>query len=115
MPTDPAVPLSVTVKASDEGTVVAVSGELDMFTGPQLRGSLLPAVVDALPGTDVRVDLSALSFCDSSGLAVLIEARHQALAGGTRLVLVSPRGAVLRVLRVSGVARLFDVDDAETE
>lgn len=115
MPTDPAGLLSVSVEASGEGIVVAASGELDMLTGPLLQDALLPAVADALPGTDVRVDLAALTFCDSSGLAVLMQAGLEARTRGARLVLVSPRGPVLRVLRVSGVARLFDIDDPATQ
>ena len=70
-------------------------GELDMATADELLSGLAPAVAD---GTgDVVVDVSELSFVDSSGLRALIHLSRE-LEGRGRLVLVGPTPPVQRVL-----------------
>src|SRR5581483_12021705 len=65
--------------------VVRVDGELDLFTGDALA-QRLTALVAQRP-REVVLDVSALTFCDSSGLAVLVNAEQAAKAQGVRIVL----------------------------
>jgi anti-sigma B factor antagonist len=70
-------------------------GELDMSTAEELLTGLEPAVSDG-PG-DVVVDVSQLSFVDSSGLRALIHVSRK-LEGRGRLVLMGPTPQVQRLL-----------------
>ncbi|GAA2779413.1 STAS domain-containing protein [Nonomuraea dietziae] len=57
--------------AMGDAVVVAVEGELDLFTAPFLRDEVRDAIKQ--DGARLVLDLQALSFMDSSGLSVLIE------------------------------------------
>lgn len=85
---------------------LAVTGEIDAHTAQTMRDALVPTPV----GSELRVDLSGVTFIDSSGLRVLIEV-HQAMQhDGGRLVLSTPSAQVVRVFRVAGLAAILDID-----
>ncbi|MBG0819702.1 STAS domain-containing protein [Planomonospora sp. ID91781] len=88
-------------------TVVALHGEIDVATAPALRRRLLNALQHS---TDLLVlDLSAVSFCDASGLTVLIDVRQRATASGITVRLAAPRPPVARLLHVTGLDHAFAV------
>jgi anti-anti-sigma factor len=78
-----------------------LSGEVDILSGAALREALEPE----LHGTLV-VDLTAVDWIDETGLATLLRAHKRLHDQGGSLILRSPRGQVLRVLEVTGVAEL---------
>jgi anti-sigma B factor antagonist len=85
--------------------VVDVDGELDLTTAPQLHDTLGAIVAD---GTDpVVLNLAALRFCDSAGLAVFVRAHNQLKDQGRRFVIAAPQSAVERVLDLSGIAQVI--------
>lgn len=69
--------LTVSVIERNDGLLVCLSGELDAFTAPVLVSALRPALNRSTVACDAfaEIDLSALSFLDSGGLAALISAR----------------------------------------
>ena len=84
---------------------IALHGELDLRTAPELCARL-----EAHRGEHVLVDLTALGFCDSSGLRALIcEAREAQIAGGGLMVIAPEHGPVRRLLQVTGLEELFGV------
>lgn len=92
-------------------TVIALDGELDIASTPSLRERLHSELADvalADPGPRVVLDLSGVTFCDASGLALLVDARRRTGPGGT-VVLDGPRPQLLRLLRVTGLDRVFTV------
>jgi anti-sigma B factor antagonist len=78
--------------------LLVVEGEIDTLTAGSLERALTEVLV---------VDLSAVTFLASSGLAVLIRAAHQ--AGDRRLRLVSTARAVRRPMEITGSDQLFDL------
>ncbi|MFB7863917.1 MULTISPECIES: STAS domain-containing protein [unclassified Streptomyces] len=94
-------------------TVLRISGEVDLVSSPLIRRRVHAAVAGGRH--DVVLDLSAVHFCDSSGVGVLVAARRLMRSCGGRLRLILPaRGAedgahVNRVLAALGVRRLFEV------
>ena len=89
----------------DGEVVVRVSGEIDMAAAPVFR-ERLTAVIDA-NGDDVVVDLADVTFMNSSGLVVLVQA-HQSLQSTSRKLLIArPSPPVTRVLEVTGIDGLF--------
>ena len=100
--------MDVEVTEASGSTVVRVRGELDLATAPQLDEAL--GGID--PGGHVVVNLSEVGFLDSSGLAVLLQARQRlGAADGAELRLVVSRPSILRVLEVTGLMAVFPVFD----
>ncbi|MCO1653923.1 STAS domain-containing protein [Pseudonocardia humida] len=88
-----------------DAAVLAVSGELDTLTAPELDAALRELV--AAPHALLVVDLSGVTFLASSGLAVLIQAAHRAEDSDRPLHLVVTARAVRRPLEITGSDQLF--------
>jgi len=86
-------------------TVVAVDGELDMSTAPDL-GDVLSAAIEARE-VNIVLDVAELTFCDSAGLAVMVGAHNRLDPLGRRLILAAPNETVARVLDLSGVSQVI--------
>jgi anti-sigma B factor antagonist len=81
------------------GARVALRGELDLGSAPQLRRALEAA------GDDVVLDLRGLTFMDSTGVRVLLEAAER---GGGGLRMLAPTGGDARVtIEETGIAPLL--------
>ena len=91
---------AVTRLSRPDGPCVAVSGEVDIETAPRLRRTLVDA---AGAGQPVVVDLGAVTFMDSSGLAALIVAQRAATAAGSTIELENVPPAVRRLLSLTGM------------
>ena len=91
----------------DGATVVAVSGELDLFTTPEFEEQLL-ALTDDVPDALV-VDLTESAFVDSSAGRALLHAAQRLRDRGARLVVVNQDPEVARVLEVMGLDEFLEV------
>jgi anti-sigma B factor antagonist len=87
--------------------VIEVSGDIDLYTAPELRATLR-AALDAAPERLI-VDLSAVSFIDSTGLAVMFSAWRRAAGQQTPLILVIDNVRVRRPFEVSGMVDLLPI------
>lgn len=87
-------------------TIVTVTGDVDFGGTAGFRAYLNDAVAAGLP---VLVDLTHVTFMDSMGLGVLVQTHKRLAAGGGFLVLVCPDNAVLRLLRITALDRLFAI------
>jgi anti-sigma B factor antagonist len=94
--------------------VVAVRGELDLYTGPPVR-RVFEEIAAQEPAASVVVDLDLLTFLDSSGLGVLISGLRRLRAGGGTLSLAGCRGAVAEVLAITGLHHAFRIFDTVAE
>jgi anti-sigma B factor antagonist len=95
----------------DDAVEIAVRGDLDIETGGLLQEALESCFEDDAIRT-LSLDLGDATFIDSAGLRVLLRARRAALMTGRGLVLASPSRAVVRLLEVTGIDRLFDLVQA---
>jgi anti-sigma B factor antagonist len=93
------------------GAVMRVSGEVDIETSPVLDVHL-QALVDE-GQTSVTVDLTEVSFLDSTGLSVLIGALKRCQKAGGELWLVAPQPNVMRVLEITGLTDAFHLTGPE--
>ncbi|MBT2207848.1 STAS domain-containing protein [Actinomadura sp. NEAU-AAG7] len=103
----PAPPTGLSRERRPGATVVALRGELDMATAPALREALRIALRD--PGALVVIDLADVTFCDASGLALLVGTRRRTEREGAAVVLAAPRPQLARLLEISGLDRYFSV------
>jgi anti-anti-sigma factor len=101
------------VRREGDFTIVVLSGEIDIARTPVLREQLL-GVLRRGAGRLV-VDLSGVSFCDVSGVALLVGAARRAGLMGGVLRLAAPRPLVSAVLRLTGLDSRFEIFAAVPE
>ena len=106
--------LTLTVRPNGQDVVLSVGGEVDLATAPQLHAKLVD-LLDVGEASSVVVDLTPVGFMDSTGLTVLLAARQRARAHGRSVQLVCPEGAVLRVIRLTGVEKVLPVRSSLVE
>lgn len=98
-------PLTLNICTAPDGPVVEITGDLDHDSAPRIRDAL--AGLDLHPGQQLVVDLGALTFCDSSGITVLIAARNLALEAGADIALAAVPERVRRIFRIVGLEQVF--------
>ena len=101
------VEASLSVLSRPGLTIARLEGELDIATTPALRERLFGVL-----GPGVRllvIDLSGVSFCDVSGLAVLIGTQRRARARGITVRLAAPRPQMAKLLRITGLDRSLTI------
>src|SRR5215207_2076122 len=91
----------------DDKHVVAVTGEIDLFTAPEFK-QRVAAPIDA-GRTLVIVDLTETTFIDSSSLGVLIGAHRRLLRLQGRLVVVCSNDAIVKTFRITGLDGVFTI------
>ncbi|MFE6127008.1 STAS domain-containing protein [Streptomyces sp. NPDC056437] len=102
---------NVHVTEHSDRTVVAVSGELDLATYP-----LVTEVTDnlTLQNSTLILDLSDVSFMDSTSLTMLLRLRERTHARDCALELHGLQDSVQRVLDITGASPLFLIHPART-
>ena len=89
---------------------MAVAGEIDMATAPELRERLVAASAEGEGA--VVVDLSGVAFMDSSGFAVLVTASQRLRSAGRDLVVRGARSAVLSAMRMTRLDMVLTLEEA---
>ena len=97
-------PNGVAAERGDGYVLVRLSGEVDLSWSQEVRRAVLDALAS---GTPVGVELSAVSYIDSSGIAALVEGFQQARQHGRRFALVAVSDAVRAVLELARLDRVF--------
>lgn len=99
--------LEITVHDGDEGSIVRLRGRLNIDSSPAFRDRLLPMLRAESPKA-VIVDLTDVSYVDSSGIATLIEGLKVARQRQTTLCVQGLQGRLLHLFQVTGVSTLFE-------
>lgn len=102
--------LEITVDHDEKGNIVHLNGRVSFESSPALRDSLLAMLRGPSPEA-VVVDLTKVSYFDSSGIATLIEALKIARNCKTSLCLKGLEGRLLHLFEVTGVSALFESSD----
>ena len=97
---------AVLVAGTGDGVAMGVSGELDRDAAERLRATLEDAIV---PGAVVTLDLGRVTHLSQAALAVLVQAHRRLRDSGGSLRLTHVSDPVVRVLRISGLHRVFEV------
>lgn len=100
------MPLKLGTVEKDTVVVILVEGEVDLNSSPELRTAILKAPPNAAV---VAVDLSAVAYMDSSGVATLVEGLKNAGQNNGTFVLLSPSPPVMKVLQLSRLDSVFDI------
>jgi len=93
------------VVSEPEPSIIALEGEIDLHESPNVRESLRPSIERKAPR--VFVDMTAVSYIDSSGLAVLIDAMQRIANYGGKFGIIGIRPAVRNVLEIARLDQVF--------
>ena len=94
------------VRSEGDTIIVALSGDVDLDNSPEVRNVLLESVSGK---RGVLVEMSAVSYIDSSGIASLVEAYQSARREHTPFALVSVSDAAMRVLELARLDQVFSI------
>src|SRR5262245_34522073 len=105
----------VLVRTTESGTrsILAVEGEVDAHTAPQLKGAIA-ATIDR-GTTELIVDLDQVTFMDSTGLGVLVGGLKRLREAGGELRIVCTRRPILRILEITGLDKVIPLYSALAE
>lgn len=93
--------------SSPEPGTIALEGEIDLHESPQVKERLQPLIEAKLPR--ILVDLSGVSYIDSSGLALFIEAMQRIQAYGGQFLLCSLRPTVQTIFEIARLDQVFRI------
>jgi len=101
--------LQIDRKNASDIYLVTVTGEVDLYSSPELR----EALTGNLPqdARTVCVDLSSVPYMDSSGVATLVEGLRAAKSANCGFAIVAPSAQVLKVLQLSRLDTVFEIRD----
>ena len=101
--------MTVSTSFSAGRLTICLAGELAQHEAQQTSACIAELLDEFLP-RDCVLDLSALRFMDSSGIAVIVKADRHSKSIGGRLWIENPSGQVLRVLDAAGLERMIPVE-----
>ena len=93
---------------AEKQDVLRLTGSVDLEHSPDIRKTLLDAVAERV---NVFVDLSEVTYIDSSGIACLVEALQTARNHGADLGLISVSRQAMRVLELARLDMVFSIHD----
>ena len=106
--------LTLNVYSESAGiTVIAVGGEIDVYTAPKLREKLISLVEDG--SYQLIVDMEAVEFLDSTGLGVLVGGLKRVRAHDGSLDLVCTQERILKIFRITGLTKVCGIHDTVDE
>ena len=106
--------MQIAARHLDKTTIFDISGDIDLATSPQLRQALLRELRE-LKMPRVVLNLGAVRYIDSSGVASLVEGLKASRDVGSRLILFGLNKTVREVLQLSKLVRIFEIYENEAQ
>jgi len=101
--------MNISIDSSNAWTVIAASGDIDLHCSADFCREMISRL-DA--GEPILVDMSQVSYIDSSGIASLAQGLKRAREKDLKLALVQPGEAVMRILRLTKLDSVFPIFDS---
>jgi len=98
----------------DKTTIFDISGDIDLASSPELRKALLRELRE-LKMPRVVLNLGAVRYMDSSGVASLVEGLKASRDVGSRLILFGLNRSIREVLQLSKLLRIFEIYENEEQ
>ena len=106
--------LQISARHLDKTTILDVSGDIDLASSPDFRKAALRELRE-LRTPRVLLNLTAVHYIDSSGVASLVEALKASRDLGSRLILFGLSSGVREVLQLSKLIKVFEIRDTEEQ
>jgi len=104
------VDLSLETRTEGDWTIIAVGGEIDVYTAPKLREALVDLVNAGR--YFLVVDVEKVDFLDSTGLGVLVGGLKRVRANEGNLRVVCTQERLLKIFRITGLTKVFAIHDS---
>jgi anti-sigma B factor antagonist len=104
--------MKISVRDAGEAKIVEIEGDVDLGTSQDLRRALFDALLKA---PKLALNLAAIRYIDSSGIATLIEVLKDSQRRNKEFVLYGLSPAVQQVFHLTHVIRIFQVFQTEEE
>ncbi|HFQ14428.1 MAG TPA: anti-sigma factor antagonist [Gammaproteobacteria bacterium] len=98
--------MECTTRTENGFTIIALSGEVDLHHSPRAREIILKHLAD---NNHVLVDLSAVAYIDSSGVASLVEGFQHARTHDLKFALTGVSEAAMQILQLSRLDKVFPI------
>ena len=85
-----------------------ISGDIDHHSVKIIKDAIDQRIIDERPGI-VYLDLSEVSFMDSSGLGLILGRYQTSIKLGSKFALLKPSEAVCRIIKISGCERIINI------
>jgi anti-sigma B factor antagonist len=105
------VDLSLETREVAGHTVVAVAGEIDVYTAPRLRDRITELVSDGQ--YHLVIDMEKVDFLDSTGLGVLVGGLKKVRTHDGSMELICSQDRLLKIFRITGLAKVFTIHPSE--
>ena len=102
--------LTLSTREVDGTTIVAVGGEIDVYTAPKLRDKITELVADGV--YKIVIDMESVEFLDSTGLGVLVGGLKKVRSHDGSLELICTQDRLLKIFRITGLAKVFVIHDS---
>jgi anti-sigma B factor antagonist len=102
-----------TKQVGPTAAVIALTGEVDLYTCPEFKAELLRVIADG--ATLVAVDLAATTFIDSTALGVLLRGVERLRQKGGRLTVICVDPNITKIFEVTGLDRIFAIHTTRDE
>lgn len=96
-------------KQLEKACLIAVEGELDVYTSPRLKEKVAAVISERV--CDIIIDLNGVRYIDSTGLGVLIGTLKRVRELGQRIVVVCNVSQILNVFSITGLCKILTVCD----
>src|ERR1700746_514521 len=106
--------LQISARQLDKTTILDVSGDIDLCSSPEFSKAALRELRE-LRTPRVVLNLTAVRYIDSSGVASLVEALKASRDLGSRLILFGLNSGVREVMQLSKLIRVFEITDTEEQ
>jgi anti-sigma B factor antagonist len=101
------------ITAGADCAVLRIGGEVDVYTAPQLRESIIDLLSNG--ARHIIADLREVDFLDSTGLGALVGSLKRLREQDGSLKLVTDADRILRIFRLTGLVHVFALDASFTE
>jgi anti-sigma B factor antagonist len=95
------------VRAEEGTAVIALEGEVDIYSAPQFKEALLAGIDDG--ATTIIVDLGRVTFIDSTALGVLVSGAKRVRPKNGRVDIVCTDENITRIFEITGLDRIFGI------
>ena len=101
--------MKIKISEDKNRTIIAISGEIDMYSSPELREKIMSFI--KLRVQTLSVDFLKVSYIDSSGIATFVEGLKGMKTYGGRLQIFNIPEAIMEIFRFSKLDKVFDISN----
>jgi anti-sigma B factor antagonist len=93
--------------------LISLAGDFDLHSGPEFERRVLEAL--GRSATDLLIDLSEVSFIDSTTIGILMRTRKRLAPLGGRVLVVTSDRNILRLFEITALDRMFEIYSSRTD